>query len=506
MRARTLRARTLRTRLIVSSTLLLAVVCVVVGVITTLAMRSYLITGLDDRLDALADHSMAPRSCDLGPRDTELPYLTAFGVPDGTVGVARSGGEVREAGMVAGGGAVLEPSARQQAVLSSVHADGHHYTLILPGLGAYRVKTVHADTHTGPVTVTTALPFDYVDRTVSRLVAVEAVVTAGGLLLAAIAAAVIIGYNLRPLNRVSATATRVSCQPLDHGEVTALERVPAADAGPGTEVGRVAAALNRLLGHVEGALEARYATETRMRRFLADASHELRTPLASIAGYAQLLRRDTADGTSDSPEDIGPRTAFALRRIESGIVRMSALVEDLLLLARLDAGRPLDREDVGLGSLVADAVHDAHAAAPGHRWLIELPDDPVHITGDPDRLHQAVSNLLANARVHTPPGTTVTAAVVRLDGQALIRVTDDGPGIPAALLPRVFERFARGDASRSRAAGSSGLGLAIVTAVAGAHHGRADVTSEPGRTVFTVAMPLGPVQAQPPPSGKTPST
>jgi two-component system OmpR family sensor kinase len=494
----------------VSSTLLLAVVCVVVSLITTLAMRSYLITGLDDRLDALADHSTAPRSCDLGPRDTELPYLTAFGVPDGTVGVARSGGEVREAGMVAGDGAVREPSARQQAALSSVHADGRHYTLILPGLGAYRVKTVHADTFAGPVTVTTALPFDSVDRTVSRLVAVEAVVTAGGLLLAAIAAAVIIGYNLRPLNRVSATATRVSCQPLHHGEVTALERVPAADAGPGTEVGRVAAALNRLLGHVEGALEARYATETRMRRFLADASHELRTPLASIAGYAQLVRRGaadgTADGTDDGPEEIGPRTAFALRRIESGIVRMSALVEDLLLLARLDAGRPLEREDVGLGSLVADAVHDAHAAAPGHRWLIELPDDPVHITGDPDRLHQAVSNLLANARVHTPPGTTVTAAVVRLDGQALIRVTDDGPGIPAALLPRVFERFARGDASRSRAAGSSGLGLAIVTAVAAAHHGRADVTSEPGRTVFTVALPLGPVRDQPLPSGKTPST
>jgi two-component system OmpR family sensor kinase len=479
---------------------LLAVVCVVIGVITTLAMRSYLITGLDDRLDALADHSLAPRGCGSGPRDTTLPYLTAFGVPHGTMGVARSGGAVRNAGMVGRDGTVLEPTARQQALLSSVHADGRHYTLILPGLGAYRVKTVHADTAAGPATVSTGLPFDYVDRTVGRMVAVEAVVTTGGLLLAAAAAALLVGYNLRPLSRVSATATRVSCQPLDHGEVTALERVSAADAGPDTEVGRVAAALNRLLGHVESALAARYATETRMRRFLADASHELRTPLASIAGYAQLVRRGTQDGT----EDVGPQTAFALRRIESGIVRMSALVEDLLLLARLDAGRPLEREEVGLGPLLADAVHDAHAASPGHRWHIDLPEDPVHITGDPGRLHQAVSNLLANARVHTPPGTSVTAAVARRDGHAVISVTDDGPGVPPALLPRVFERFARGDASRSRAAGSSGLGLAIVTAVAVAHHGRAEVTSEPGHTVFTVTLPLEPVRDQP--SGNAPST
>jgi two-component system OmpR family sensor kinase len=230
-----------------------------------------------------------------------------------------------------------------------------------------------------------------------------------------------------------------------------------------------------------------------MRRFLADASHELRTPLASVAGYVQLVMR--------GPEKIGPQTDFALRRVESGIVRISALVEDLLLLARLDAGRPLEHEELGLGPLVADAVHDAHAAGPEHHWRIEVPDEPVLICGDQARLHQVVSNLLANARTHTRPGTTVTAAVRVTADEALILVGDDGPGIPSELLPRVFERFARGDASRSRAAGSSGLGLAIVAAVVEAHQGRVEVESEPGRTLFTVALPL-PGQA----SGKSPST
>jgi two-component system OmpR family sensor kinase len=493
------RRRTLRSRLIVSSTLLLAVVCGVIAVITTLAMRSYLLSGLDDRLDALAAGSTSVKGCGdpgsptAGLSQAGLPYLSGFGVPDGAMGVSQYGGTVRSAALVGEAGALREPTARQQAALSSVDGDGQHHTLVLPGLGAYRVKAVHADSAQGEVVIATGLPFDSVDSAVAQLVGIEAVVSAGGLLLSGLAAAVIIGYNLRPLQRVSATATRVSRQPLDHGEVTALERVPAADAAPGSEAGRVAAALNRLLGHVEGALAARYATETRMRRFLADASHELRTPLASVAGYIQLVMR--------GPEKIGPQTAFALRRVESGIVRISALVEDLLLLARLDAGRPLEHEELGLGPLVADAVHDAHAAGPEHHWRIEVPDEPVLICGDQARLHQVVSNLLANARTHTRPGTTVTAAVRVTADEALILVGDDGPGIPSELLPRVFERFARGDASRSRAAGSSGLGLAIVAAVVAAHHGRVEVESEPGRTLFTVALPLT-GQA----SGKSPST
>lgn len=169
---------------------------------------------------------------------------------------------------------------------------------------------------------------------------------------------------------------------------------------------------------------------------------------------------------------------------------MTSLVEDLLLLARLDSGRPLEHEPVDLTRLVVDAASDAHAAGPDHRWNLDLPGDPLTVPGDSQRLHQVLANLLANARAHTPPGTTVTVAL-RPDGdEALLLVTDDGPGIPAELRPELFERFARGDSSRSRAAGGTGLGLAIVAAVVEAHRGRVDVRSRPGHTAFAVRLPL----------------
>jgi two-component system OmpR family sensor kinase len=180
---------------------------------------------------------------------------------------------------------------------------------------------------------------------------------------------------------------------------------------------------------------------------------------------------------------------------------MTALVEDLLLLARLDAGRPLDAEPVDLTVLIVDAVSDAHVAGPRHRWRLNLPDDPVTVTGDAARLHQVLANLLANARAHTPPGATVTTTLTSSDGAAVVTVTDDGPGIPPDLLPAVFERFARGDTSRSRTAGSTGLGLAIVFAVVEAHHGAAAVESRHGHTAFTVTLPL---RAQPTESNGSP--
>jgi two-component system OmpR family sensor kinase len=185
------------------------------------------------------------------------------------------------------------------------------------------------------------------------------------------------------------------------------------------------------------------------------------------------------------PDDV----ARALGRIESESARMTTLVDDLLLLARLDSGRPLDRDPVPLSRLVVDSVNDAHAAGRDHRWLLELPDDPVTVTGDSARLQQVLANLLANARTHTPPGTTVTTTLAVCDGWATVSVADDGPGIPEPILPDIFERFARGDSSRSRAAGSTGLGLAIVAAVVEAHRGRVEVTSRPGRTVFDVRLP-----------------
>ena len=221
-----------------------------------------------------------------------------------------------------------------------------------------------------------------------------------------------------------------------------------------------------------------------MRQFVADASHELRTPLAAIRGYAELTRR----GGQPVPVEV----AHAIGRVESEAARMTTLVDELLLLARLDAGRAPARERVDLSRLLVDAVADAHAAGPDHRWQLEVGERPVTVTGDATQLHQVLANLLANARSHTPPGTTVTAGVRREGASANVTVADDGPGIAPELLPEVFERFARGDSSRSRSTGGSGLGLAIVAAVVAAHHGTVQVDSRPGRTTFTVRLPADP--------------
>jgi len=295
--------------------------------------------------------------------------------------------------------------------------------------------------------------------------------------------------NLAPLQRVAHTATRVSRLKLDSGDVALAERVPEADTDPRTEVGQVGLALNKMLDNVDSALQARHESETRVRQFVADASHELRTPLASIRGYAELSRRE--------PEPEPPGVTHALGRVESEALRMSALVDDLLLLARLDAGRPLERQPVDLTMLAVDAVSDARAAAPDRQWRLDLPEEPVELTGDAHRLHQVVANLLANARTHTPAGTTVTTTVRQESGGVRIAVHDDGPGVPPALQPNVFERFTRGDDSRYRGQvngngtgnGSTGLGLSIVAAVTQAHGGRVELVSRPGDTTFAVTLP-----------------
>ena len=253
-----------------------------------------------------------------------------------------------------------------------------------------------------------------------------------------------------------------------------------------------------MLDRVAGALSARHASETRVRQFVADASHELRTPLAAIRGYTELAQRKR----HDLPDDV----AHAMNRVESETARMTHLVEDMLLLARLDAGRALVREPVDVSRLVVDAVSDAHIAGLDHDWALDLPEEPVIIIGDEARVQQVLVNLLANARIHTPAGTSVTTSLA-LDGDtAVLTVADDGPGIAAHLLPEIFERFARGDSSRSRRpgaapaatssqSGSTGLGLAIVAAVVKAHDGTIGVRSEPGRTEFVVRLPSRPTEA-----------
>jgi two-component system OmpR family sensor kinase len=279
--------------------------------------------------------------------------------------------------------------------------------------------------------------------------------------------------------------------PLASGEVTLPERVP--DADPRTEVGQVGSALNRMLGHVEAALARRAASEARLRRFAADASHELRTPLAAIRGYAELARRN--------PGPVPDEVAHALSRVESESARMSELVDELLLLAQLDAGRPLAREPVDLTRLAIDATSDARAAVPDHRWQLELPDEPIGVRGDEHRLRQVLANLLSNAGSHTPAGTmvTVTLALPATSADTVVlSVTDNGPGIPVELQSGLFERFVRGDTSRSHTTGGTGLGLAIVDAVTAAHGGTVGVSSRPGWTRFVITLPglEGPSNAQ----------
>jgi two-component system OmpR family sensor kinase len=380
---------------------------------------------------------------------------------------------------------VLDSAGETEAVQTSAATGleglpiGEATTRDLGRLGDYRLLAVRAAD--GDVIVT-GLPLEGVHATVLRLAAIVTLVALLGLVLAAFAGTAIVRYALRPLRRVAATASRVAELPLDRGEVALAERVSDQDADPGTEVGQVGAALNTMLEHVATALRSRQHSETRVRQFVADASHELRTPLASIRGYAELTRRST--------ETVPPDVAHALRRVESEAVRMTGLVDDLLLLARLDSGRPVDHAPVDLSRLVVDAASDARAVGVDHRWDLSIPAEPVVVRGDAPRLHQVVANLLANARTHTPPGTTVTVRLAaRSGGGAVLTVADDGPGIPADLQPDVFDRFARGDQSRSRAAGSTGLGLAIVAAVVEAHGGTVTVASSPGWTEFTVTLP-----------------
>jgi two-component system OmpR family sensor kinase len=486
------------------------VVCAVIGTVTTLALRSHLYDQLDGQLREIAARASgaflppdgpgagtAPGGRSTGPRNddgrparrTDLTDFVTHGPqPPGTLAAALTGGTVTEAKV---GDKVVDDNnipqmevkpldAAQRTALAGVARDGAAHTVDIPGLGDYRVR--YAGGPDGRYYV--GIPTEDADSTISTLILVEISITAAGLVAAGIAGWVLVSVATRPLRKVAATATRVSELPLHTGEVNLETRVPESETDPHTEVGRVGAALNRMLDHVHDALHARQQSETRVRQFVADASHELRTPLASIRGYAELTRRGR--------EQVGPDTRHALGRIESEARRMTLLVEDLLLLARLDAGRPLSFERTDLVPLVVDTVSDARAAGRDHVWRLELPDAPAPVRADAARLQQVLINLLANARTHTPPGTTVTARVRQQGPWLCVDVEDDGQGIPAALLPHVFERFARGDSARSRTTGSTGLGLAIVRAVVSAHDGAVTVASAPGRTVFTVRLPALP--------------
>jgi two-component system OmpR family sensor kinase len=476
------RSWSLRRRLVVGIVALLAVVSAVVGVLSVLALRETLVARLDEQVQDAMTRTAGPGQ--------PVPQSGADepGNRIGTLIVRVHDGLVVRADYVADDGTEHALSSAQvEQLLALELVGGSGSTVRLGDLGEFRVAaraTPPGARPGGPFgdTVIAGLPTAELNATIASLALIFALVTVVALVAAAFAGTQVVRAALLPLGRVTATARRVAELPLARGQVALADRV--GDDDPNTEVGQVGAAFNRMLDHVESSLAARQESEEKVRQFVADASHELRTPLASIRGYSELTRRSG----HALPEDI----VYALSRIESESVRMTSLVEELLLLARLDAGQEVVASEVDLVPLLADAVSDAHAAAADHEWRVEAGTDPVLVTGDPNRLHQVLSNLFANARLHTPAGTLVTATLEVDDeaGDAIVTIADDGPGIPDELLPVLFERFARGDGSRTRATGGTGLGLAIVSAVIEAHHGTVAVSSRPGDTRFVVRLPL----------------
>jgi two-component system OmpR family sensor kinase len=331
------------------------------------------------------------------------------------------------------------------------------------GGGRYRVRA--ADEQALNAMLIVATPLRDVDATLHRLFLIELLVTVAVLGALVALALWVIRIGLRPLEAIAATAGAIAAGDLSRRVDVADER---------TEVGRLGVALNYMLGQIE-------ASDRRLRRFVADASHELRTPLAAVRAYAELFTR----GAERRPEDL----ARSMRGISRESERMSLLVEDLLLLARLDEKRPLEREPVELDHVVSEAVETAHAVDPQRE--IDVDFEPTVVLGDRDRLRQIVDNLLGNVRAHTPPASSVHVSVRSDNGTALIEVRDSGPSMPAEEVARVFERFYRSDESRSRASGGVGLGLSIVAAVAEAHGGRVTAESEPGKgSTFRIELPL----------------
>lgn len=464
---------TLSRQLVVRTTALVALVTILLSAFTALASFQILQNQLDERLQTAISRP-SERFSGGGVQPDGSPDLGGSGL----IRIDSAGGRY----VVSATPEALTSDAI--ATLLAVETSSRAVTVRLPEVGMYRVLARERQARGITITTLVALPYSEVTTPLTRQLMMAGLLTVGAILVSYVAAGRVVERSLRPLKRLTATAHQVSNLPLDSGSGQVPVRVAPGDADPASEVGQVGLAFNHMLDNVEYALAARHRSETKVRRFVADASHELRNPLASIRGYAELTRR----GSDELPTD----AAHALGRIEAESERMSALVQDLLLLARLDSEPTLDLQPTDVTEIVLNAVSDARAASADHTWALELPEDVVIARADAHRLHQVVANLLANARAHTPPGTRVQTTLAR-DGQwAVISVTDDGPGVPTQVRDTAFERFTRADVSRARQAGgsSTGLGLAIVAAVVNAHGGQVSLDSQPGRTTFTVHVPL----------------
>jgi two-component system sensor histidine kinase TrcS len=468
-----------------------SVVLVTVGIVSVLSLRGY-VTAMSDAdvaqsLDALSNSYTRYRTREHSSTQPGSPSIAQamLEFTDQTPGNLIA---VLHDGVVIGSAVFSEAEARPappdvvRALEDQPWPDAPPRTATLGSLGSYRVDS-RVD---GSDQLIVGVSLARADEIIVRKQLTTTALIAAALAITAALTIWVVGVTLRPLRRLVATAAEVAAMPLTDGDHRISVRVRPEDTDPDNEVGIVGHTLNRLLDNVDSALAHRAESDLRMRQFLTDASHELRTPLAAIQGYAELTRQDS--------EALPPTTEYALARIESEARRMALLVDELLLLSRLGEGEDLQTQDVDLADLVVNAVNDAAVAAPTHQWVKDLPDEPVWVRGDHARLHQLVSNLLSNARLHTPPGVTVTTGITcHRSGigppYAELTVADDGPGIDEDLLPRLFERFVRADSSRSDGSGI-GLGLAIVSSIVKAHHGSVSAESADGRTIFRVRLPM----------------
>jgi two-component system OmpR family sensor kinase len=463
----------LRARLLTVLVSLAAVGLLVAGIATYASLRSFLVDRVDRTVTGGAraiEHSLERGRPGPGGFD-------AIGAanPGIYIGSVDTGGRISWAPIGTRPGETPLPQPDLSVERATGAAVGGHPFTVAAVSGGTRFRVQLEPLRSSQVLIVAA-PLDEVDDTLHQLLVVELVVALSVLAAILLAGLWLVRVGLRPLGRIEQTAAAIA-----GGDLS--QRVENDD--PRTEVGRLGGALNTMLGQIEEAFDERTASEQRLRRFVADASHELRTPLAAVRAYAELFDR----GARERPDDL----ERAMTGIQRESRRMGLLVDDLLLLARLDQGRPLERKPVELGEIARDAVEAARMLDPGREIELVAPG-PVEVEGDRERLRQVLDNLLANVRAHTPPGSAAAVHVLARDGEAVVEVADTGPGLSDDQLGHAFERFYRGDTSRSRDAGGAGLGLAIAAAIAESHGGSATVVNAGanGGTGLTVrvAIPL----------------
>jgi two-component system, OmpR family, sensor kinase len=458
----------LRARLVIVVAALLAVGLIIAAAATLAALRYFLFARTDAQLDQLSS-AVPAQVANVPPRRRDLAdsyrQMVASGEPLVIMQVRKPNGKlVRDLSSPTLSSVTLH--VRPDAPTAG-NPNGAVYRTVSVAGEKWRVRAAWLPNKQGMLLL--GLPLSDLHSTFQGLYLAEAVVTGAVLVAITLVALRVIRYGLRPLDHIAEVASAIGAGDLDRR----INLSP-----PNTEIGRLTGALNAMLVQIQTAFHERLGSEERLRRFVADASHELNTPIATIRGYAELFRH----GAASNPDEL----ALAMRRIESEATRMGQLVTELLLLAKLDEGRPLESRPVDLAHLAAEAVADARAIEPDRPVRARV-DGEVTVTGDEPRLRQLLTNLLANVRRHTPAGTPSEVRVA-VDGEyAVIEVADEGPGIPAEHANRVFERFYRPAAARSR--GGSGLGLAIVASIAAAHGGDARVRSVEGAgTTFVIRL------------------